>query len=185
MGMNVSIEGSNPSFSVPPNAANASRYDAPSAEGWQSGRMRRSRKPFRAFGSDEGSNPSPSASAQPLGWERKERCPSGLRSATGNRVGAERCLAGSNPALSAPTRPAQRRSRPLRDLDGRLHAQLAVTGHGAIERVGALAERDDEVRRLPGLDQGGLLLRTGDLRPGDRKVVLDLADVLHGERDLA
>src|SRR5918911_3069835 len=30
-------------------------------EGWQSGRMRRSRKPFRAVPSDEGSNPSPSA----------------------------------------------------------------------------------------------------------------------------
>ena len=30
-----------------------------------------------------------------------ERCPSGLRSATGNRVSAERCFAGSNPALSA------------------------------------------------------------------------------------
>src|SRR5438093_5104736 len=30
-----------------------------------------------------------------------ERCPSGLRSATGNRVRAERCVAGSNPALSA------------------------------------------------------------------------------------
>src|SRR5206468_1816478 len=33
-----------------------------SVEGWQSGRMRRSRKPFRAVSSDEGSNPSPSAS---------------------------------------------------------------------------------------------------------------------------
>src|SRR2546423_12672896 len=31
------------------------------SEGWQSGRMRRSRKPFRAVSSDEGSNPSPSA----------------------------------------------------------------------------------------------------------------------------
>src|SRR5436190_4868862 len=31
-----------------------------------------------------------------------ERCPSGLRSATGTRVRAERCVAGSNPALSAP-----------------------------------------------------------------------------------
>src|SRR5712692_1289136 len=105
MGMNVSIEGSNPSFSAlrpggagslaitgetmfPPwapffaaaggagvsvaeSAVSATRraarralrcrYDAPAAEGWQSGRMRRSRKPFRALGSDEGSNPSPSA----------------------------------------------------------------------------------------------------------------------------
>jgi isopentenyl diphosphate isomerase/L-lactate dehydrogenase-like FMN-dependent dehydrogenase len=45
----------------------------------------------------EGSNPSFSVS-------RTERCPSGLRSATGNRVRAERCVAGSNPALSAPLR---------------------------------------------------------------------------------
>ena len=30
-----------------------------------------------------------------------ERCPSGLRSATGNRVRAERCVEGSNPSLSA------------------------------------------------------------------------------------
>jgi hypothetical protein len=36
------------------------------SEGWQSGRMRRSRKPFRASGSDEGSNPSPSAQPECL-----------------------------------------------------------------------------------------------------------------------
>ena len=35
-----------------------------------------------------------------LGCRLLERCPSGLRSATGNRVRAERCVAGSNPALS-------------------------------------------------------------------------------------
>src|SRR5204863_7511851 len=35
---------------------------------------------------------------------RSERCPSGLRSATGNRVRAERSVAGSNPALSASPR---------------------------------------------------------------------------------
>ena len=39
--------------------------------------------------------------SKPLGFPRPERCPSGLRSATGNRVRAERCVAGSNPALSA------------------------------------------------------------------------------------
>ena len=38
-----------------------------SSEGWQSGRMRRSRKPFRAVRSDEGSNPSPSACSQGVG----------------------------------------------------------------------------------------------------------------------
>ena len=35
-----------------------------------------------------------------LRFAARERCPSGLRSATGNRVRAERCVAGSNPALS-------------------------------------------------------------------------------------
>ncbi len=46
-----------------------------------------------------------------------ERCPSGLRSATGNRVRGESCVAGSNPALSvrrggthgSPTNPLLRR----------------------------------------------------------------------------
>src|SRR5438552_4408383 len=39
------------------------RYPVPrTSEGWQSGRMRRSRKPFGAVTSREGSNPSPSAS---------------------------------------------------------------------------------------------------------------------------
>src|SRR2546423_5681300 len=37
----------------------------------------------------------------PIRWACSERCPSGRRSATGNRVGAERCLEGSNPSLSA------------------------------------------------------------------------------------
>ena len=36
-----------------------------------------------------------------LRFPATERCPSGRRSATGNRVSAERCFAGSNPALSA------------------------------------------------------------------------------------
>ncbi len=39
--------------------------------------------------------------SSPLGCSSLERCPSGRRSATGNRVRAERCVAGSNPALSA------------------------------------------------------------------------------------
>src|SRR5690348_11523669 len=39
----------------------SARYPMPSPEGWQSGRMRRSRKPFGAVSSREGSNPSPSA----------------------------------------------------------------------------------------------------------------------------
>jgi hypothetical protein len=42
----------------------------------------------------------------------RERCPSGLRSATGNRVRAERCVAGSNPALSADGGPAPERTGP-------------------------------------------------------------------------
>src|SRR5262245_47023588 len=41
-------------------------------EGWQSGRMRRSRKPFRAVSSDEGSNPSPSAPLAGLRFAPRE-----------------------------------------------------------------------------------------------------------------
>jgi hypothetical protein len=39
-------------------------------------------------------------SNKPSAIIRRERCPSGLRSTTGNRVSAERRIAGSNPALS-------------------------------------------------------------------------------------
>jgi hypothetical protein len=56
--MNVSIEGSNPSFSA---SAAPSAVLRPPAEGWQSGRMRRSRKPLSVVRRIEGSNPSPSA----------------------------------------------------------------------------------------------------------------------------
>ena len=41
------------------------RYAVAPAEGWQSGRMRRSRKPLPAVPSVEGSNPSPSALVSP------------------------------------------------------------------------------------------------------------------------
>jgi hypothetical protein len=42
--------------------------------------------------------------------KRTERCPSGLRSATGNRVCAERCIEGSNPSLSAPAKARHERA---------------------------------------------------------------------------
>src|SRR3954468_5631672 len=58
MGLNGSIEGSNPSFSASAAPAAVLR---PPAEGWQSGRMRRSRKPLSVVRRIEGSNPSPSA----------------------------------------------------------------------------------------------------------------------------
>src|SRR6266536_1492126 len=73
MGMNVSIEGSNPSFSAPLRArasrgrassGTPPRYHTSAAEGWQSGRMRRSRKPLSVVRRIEGSNPSPSVSPE-------------------------------------------------------------------------------------------------------------------------
>src|SRR5215207_2575743 len=57
------------------------------------------RKPLEVQAS-RGFKSLPSA-ALPLPCSTSERCPSGLRSATGNRVRAERSVAGSNPALSA------------------------------------------------------------------------------------
>src|SRR5215831_18185080 len=64
MGLNGSIEGSNPSFSASAAPAAVLR---PPAEGWQSGRMRRSRKPLSVVRRIEGSNPSPSASSAGAG----------------------------------------------------------------------------------------------------------------------
>ena len=49
----------------------------------------------------EASDDRPRIRIEPLVLSLPERCPSGRRSATGNRVGAERCLEGSNPFLSA------------------------------------------------------------------------------------
>ena len=49
-------------FSVPAQSTHSpGPLPCAGSEGWQSGRMRRSRKPLRASGSVEGSNPSPSA----------------------------------------------------------------------------------------------------------------------------
>ena len=59
-------------------------------------------EPPRAGGSARGPDRAdPRLSAGRYPSERPERCPSGLRSATGNRVRAERCVEGSNPSLSA------------------------------------------------------------------------------------
>lgn len=71
MGLNGSIEGSNPSFSV--SAAPAAVLRAP-AEGWQSGRMRRSRKPLSVVRRIESSNLSPSAP-----WAEADRSAQMLR----------------------------------------------------------------------------------------------------------
>src|SRR5689334_1577499 len=61
------------------------------------------RSPRRA--TPQGASTPPVSASQPVRvrilWAGLERCPSGLRSATGNRVWAERSIAGSNPALSA------------------------------------------------------------------------------------
>jgi len=65
MGLNGSIEGSNPSFSASGPAG------VLHSEGWQSGRMRRSRKPLSVVRRIEGSNPSPSA--QPSGSSSRSR----------------------------------------------------------------------------------------------------------------
>ena len=59
------------------------------------------------------SRPRASRRTAAVGCTGLERCPSGLRSATGNRVRAERCVAGSNPALSA-----QRPRKGSRFVDG-------------------------------------------------------------------
>ena len=68
---------------------------------------RRPRSGLRGAGLRAGrSAPPPRGTIAPSGWwpsspGRSERCPSGLRSATGNRVGGSNRLVGSNPTLSA------------------------------------------------------------------------------------
>ena len=95
-----------------------------------------------------------------------ERCPSGRRSATGNRVSAERCFAGSNPALSVPARRArpgaglarpphsrrksERRSSPRER--GRSGSQRRSSG------VSTLVEYVGRRRRVGEGDRVGLLL---------------------------
>jgi hypothetical protein len=95
MGLNGSIEGSNPSFSASAAPAAALR---PPAEGWQSGRMRRSRKPLSVVRRIEGSNPSPSA----------PRAESGA----GNRVvGTDAGALGSSAERTGTSRDPLRRGR--------------------------------------------------------------------------
>src|SRR5512132_495551 len=77
-----------------------------------------------------------------------ERCPSGLRSATGNRVRAERCVAGSNPALSA-------------------FLSLA-------RPVPKARERDLVVDGLPDLNAGGRQHPVAELHPGCLVALRDL-----------
>src|SRR5438874_2730616 len=62
-----------------------------------------------------------------------ERCRGGLGSATGNRVRAERSVAGSNPALSASGEGPRGGPSPLRDLDLDVHPGLLVPRRAAIE----------------------------------------------------
>src|SRR5438270_5606410 len=105
-----------------------------------------------------------------------ERCPSGLRSATGNRVPAERWVAGSNPALSAsPAGEAPPPPRSLRDLDLDVHPGLLVARDGAIEVVCPRGERHLQSRFLPGTDERRVGL--AHLRAVDRQVVRQVARI--------
>src|SRR5205085_1363659 len=100
-----------------------------------------------------------------------ERCPSGLRSATGNRVWAERSIAGSNPALSASVEGPPRGPSSLRDLELHVHAGLLVAGDAAIDVVGAALQVDGELCRLPGADDRRFLI--ADPGPVENQVVGD------------
>ena len=70
-----------------------------------------------------------------------ERCPSGLRSATGNRVRAERCVAGSNPALSAPALRAGRTLTGETMFPPWALLPRVRPGEGGQNRVGSLERR--------------------------------------------
>src|ERR1700704_4906998 len=67
-----------------------------------------------------------------------ERCPSGLRSATGNRVRAERCVAGSNPALSVSPFLSDRCPAP----------ETALSGAGLVQTEGGDWNSRSALRRI-------------------------------------
>src|SRR5512133_3329816 len=92
-----------------------------------------------------------------LRFAARERCPSGLRSATGNRVRAERCVAGSNPALSASF----------------LHAEWRPEAR----------KRHLVVRRVLDLDAGGLRDPVAKLHPGPDVALGDVAALPEGDRE--
>src|ERR1700757_754394 len=136
MGLNGSIEGSNPSFSAGAAPAAVLR---PPAEGWQSDRMRRSRKPLSVVRRIEGSNPSPSA------WLLGSPAPgTGLpnsRELSGDLVGA--------PAASATrARPGSRHPRrPMQDAlvlgaDGESSELDLLAAHAAVDGVLAAGSRE-------------------------------------------
>src|SRR5436853_2267687 len=86
----------------------------------------------------------------PIRWGASERCPSGLRSATGNRVRAARCVAGSNPALSADARPGS--SGPARALvedagDEILASQHLLRGAGEADVIARVLREEHLVAR--------------------------------------
>src|SRR6266480_7929519 len=109
-----------------------------------------------------------------------ERCPSGLRSATGNRVRAERSVAGSNPALSASVEGPPCGPSSLRDLELHVHPGLLMARNAAIDVVGAGLQVDGQLRCLPRVDHRRLLVV--DAGPVEDEVVSDLSLVREIER---
>ncbi len=95
-----------------------------------------------------------------------ERCPSGLRSATGNRVRAERSVAGSNPALSASVEGPPCGPSSLRDLELHVHPGLLMARNAAIDVVGAGLQVDGQLRCLPRVDHRRLLVVDAGPEPG-------------------
>ena len=99
-----------------------------------------------------GSKPPERTAEERLTFAASERCPSGLRSTTGNRVGAERCLEGSNPSLSAGcVQVTARETR--RNLEQRARRAARAALLPVRRRLGRLQERShsapsDEERRL-------------------------------------
>src|SRR2546421_740783 len=117
-----------------------------SAEGWQSGRMRRSRKPFRAVRSDEGSNPSPSAfSSSAMGSQLPAEpgfCPAGAEAPAATALRQEGAHGGN--LVSPDLAPGHRCDHPERlGSRGDLTRQRIV---GGIERdVLPAGEEADEI----------------------------------------
>ena len=140
-------------------------FDVQASRGFKSLPLR-SRRLASAARSRGGNQVSPACDDAVTLGVAEERCPSCLRSATGNRVRAERCVAGSNPALSAtPPHCSQPHPRPRSRVRHALASPGAEEGgtrgkHGFPREASAPpkagAQRDGE---------GGIRTLDGDIHP--------------------
>src|SRR5579871_4116615 len=143
MGLNGSIEGSNPSFSV-----SATPRSRTPAEGWQSGRMRRSRKPLsvqadRRFKSSPLRSSFPESDAGDIGFgmsSADDRHGDAGTDAAGGDEPAHRAVGETDAAMG------NRGTENASDVVEPVQSDLAGTARVLLKNRGACAQREGERR---------------------------------------